>query len=186
MVANLPPITMVSGPAASGKSRWAEHLAHSSGHPVVVLATGPDLPDDISWQQRLERHRQRRPSSWRTLEVGGALSPGLISLSPNELGLVDSLGTWVAAHLELEGVAWLEEVDTLLNTIQRVPSPLVLVSEETGWGVVPMTVAGGRFRDRLGALQQRLSPYCDGAWLVLQGRAINLAHLGLSVPPIEE
>ena len=174
---------MVSGPAASGKSRWAEHLAHSSGHPVVVLATGPDLPDDISWQQRLERHRQRRPSSWRTLEVGGALSPGLISLSPNELGLVDSLGTWVAAHLELEGVAWLEEVDTLLNTIQRVPSPLVLVSEETGWGVVPMTVAGGRFRDRLGGLQQKLSPYCNTAWLVLQGRAINLTQLALPVPP---
>lgn len=186
MVATLPPITMVSGPAASGKSRWAEHLAHSSGHPVVVLATGPDLPDDISWQQRLERHRERRPPSWRTLEVGGALSSGLLSLSPNQLGLVDSLGTWVAAHLELEGVAWLEVVDTLLNTIQRVPSPLVLVSEETGWGVVPMTAAGGRFRDRLGALQQRLSPYCDGAWLVLQGRAINLAHLGLPVPPSEE
>ena len=174
----------MSGPAASGKSRWAEHLAHSSGQPVVVLATGPDLPDDSSWQQRLERHRQRRPSSWRTLEVGGALSPGLLSLNPDELGLVDSLGTWVAAHLDRDGAAWQEQVDTLLHTIQHVRSPLVLVSEEVGWGVVPMTKAGGRFRDRLGGLQQNMSTLCDGAWLVLQGRAINLAHLGLPVPPI--
>ncbi|MEB3257405.1 MAG: bifunctional adenosylcobinamide kinase/adenosylcobinamide-phosphate guanylyltransferase [Cyanobacteriota bacterium] len=180
----LPPITLVSGPAASGKSSWAEHLAHRSGQQVVVLATGPDLPDDPSWQQRVERHRQRRPSSWRTLEVGGALSPGLLSLSPDELGLVDSLGTWVAAHLDRDGPAWQEQVDTLVHTIQRVPSHLVLVSEETGWGVVPMTAAGGRFRDRLGQLQQRLSPLCEGAWLVLQGRAVNLAHLGMPVPPI--
>jgi adenosylcobinamide kinase/adenosylcobinamide-phosphate guanylyltransferase len=183
VAASLPTLTLVSGPAASGKSRWAEHLAHSSGHPVVVLATGPDLPDDLSWQQRLERHRQRRPSSWRTLEVGGELISGLLSLNPKELGLVDSLGTWVAAHLDQDGPAWQEQVDTLVTTIQRIPSPLVLVSEETGWGVVPMTTAGGRFRDRLGGLQQLLSPFCDGAWLVLQGRAINLAQLALPVPP---
>lgn len=179
----LPHLTLVSGPAASGKSRWAEHLAQCSGYPVVVLATGPDLPDDPSWQQRLERHRQRRPSTWRTLEVRAELSPGLLSLRPNELGLVDSLGTWVAAHLDQEGSAWQEQVDTLLNTIQRVRSPLVVVSEETGWGVVPMTTAGGQFRDRLGALQQRLSPHCSGSWLVLQGRAINLAQLALPIPP---
>ena len=180
----LPAITLVSGPAASGKSRWAEHLAQCSGKPVVVLATGPDLPDDPSWQRRLERHRQRRPSFWRTLEVGGALSPGLLNLSPDELGLVDSLGTWVAAHLDRDGSAWQEQVDTLVHTVQSVPSPLVLVSEEAGWGVVPMTEAGGRFRDRLGMLQQHLSPLCDGAWLVLHGRAVNLAHLGRPVPPI--
>ncbi|MFI0401903.1 MAG: bifunctional adenosylcobinamide kinase/adenosylcobinamide-phosphate guanylyltransferase [Cyanobium sp.] len=183
MSTSLPHLTLVSGPAASGKSRWAEHLAQSSGHPVVVLATGPDLPDDPSWQQRLERHRERRPSTWRTLEVGAELSPGLLSLSPNELGLVDSLGTWVAAHLDQEGSFWQEEVDILLNTIQHVRSPLVVVSEETGWGVVPMTTAGGRFRDRLGGLQQILSPYCNAAWLVLQGRAINLTQLALPVPP---
>jgi adenosylcobinamide kinase/adenosylcobinamide-phosphate guanylyltransferase len=185
MPASLPSLTLVSGPAASGKSRWAEHLAHHSGHPVVVLATGPDLPDDISWQDRLERHRQRRPPSWRTLEVGGDLSAGLLDLSQHELGLVDSLGTWVAAHLDLDRLAWQDRVNTLLVTIQNVPSPLVLVSEETGWGVVPMTAAGGRFRDRLGELQQRIAPHCEAAWLVSQGRALNLAQLGRLVPTAE-
>jgi adenosylcobinamide kinase/adenosylcobinamide-phosphate guanylyltransferase len=182
---SLPKLTLVSGPAASGKSRWAEHLALRSGHPVVVLATGPDLPDDISWQERLERHRQRRPSSWRTLEVGGELCSGLLSLSHHELGLVDSLGTWVAAHLDLDRLAWQDHVHSLLSTIQQVSSPLVLVSEETGWGVVPMTAAGGRFRDRLGELQQGIAPYCQEAWLVSQGRALNLAQLGQLVPAAE-
>lgn len=185
MPSPLPPITLVSGPAASGKSRWAEHLALTSSLSVVVLATGPDLPDDPSWQRRLHRHRQRRPASWRTLEVGGELSAGLLELKQGELGLVDSLGTWVAAHLEREGTAWQEQVGTLVTTFQLLRSPVVLVSEETGWGVVPMTASGGRFRDRLGELQQRLAPLCDAAWLVLQGRAINLSQVALPVPPIE-
>jgi adenosylcobinamide kinase/adenosylcobinamide-phosphate guanylyltransferase len=177
-----PHLTLISGPAASGKSRWAEHLAHSSGRPVVVLATGPDLPDDPSWQQRLQRHRQRRPPSWLTLEVGGDLSSALLSLGENQLALVDSLGTWVAAHLESEGPLWQERMATLVETVRRTPYPVVLVSEETGWGVVPTTAVGGRFRDRLGELQQHLSPHCDAAWLVLQGRALDLTKVGQPVP----
>lgn len=175
-------LTLVSGPAASGKSRWAEHLAHSSGQAVVVLATGPDLPEDASWQRRLQRHRQRRPASWRTLEVGAELSAALLTLAAEELALVDSLGTWVAAHLESDSSRWQDEVTTLVHTLRISRAPVVLVSEETGWGVVPMTAAGGRFRDRLGELQQRLTPHCAAAWLVLQGRAINLAQLGLPLP----
>lgn len=178
----IPRITLVSGPAASGKSRWAEHLAHQSGVPVVVLATGPDLPDDPSWQERLKRHRQRRPPSWRTLEVAGDLSNALQAMEEGELALVDSLGTWVAAHLECAGPQWQDHLASLLEALQQSRSRVVLVSEETGWGVVPMTSAGGRFRDRLGELQQLLMPCCDAAWLVLQGRAIDLARLSDPVP----
>ncbi len=177
-----PAITLVSGPAASGKSRWAEHLAHSSGMAVVVLATGPALPDDPSWQRRLRRHRQRRPPSWRTLEVGGDLSAALRTFEPGDLALVDSLGTWVAAHLERESSQWDAEISTLMEALQACPAPVVLVSEEAGWGVVPVTAAGGRFRDRLGDLQQRLAPLCPSAWLVVQGRAIHLSRLGGVVP----
>ncbi|MFN9055944.1 MAG: bifunctional adenosylcobinamide kinase/adenosylcobinamide-phosphate guanylyltransferase, partial [Cyanobacteriota bacterium] len=125
---------MVSGPAASGKSRWAEHLAHGSGKTVVVLATGPDLPDDPSWQQRLARHRQRRPSSWSTREVAGELNDALRSLSEEHVALVDSLGTWVAAHLDTESHLWQKHVATLVETLKSSRCRAILVSEETGWG----------------------------------------------------
>jgi adenosylcobinamide kinase/adenosylcobinamide-phosphate guanylyltransferase len=173
---------LVSGPAASGKSRWAEHLAHGSGKAVVVLATGPDLPDDASWQQRLARHRQRRPSSWSTREVAGELNDALRSLSEDQVALVDSLGTWVAAHLDTESQLWQAHVATLVETLKGSRCRAILVSEETGWGVVPMTAAGGRFRDRLGELTQQLTPLCAAAWLVVQGRAIDLTKLSQIVP----
>jgi adenosylcobinamide kinase/adenosylcobinamide-phosphate guanylyltransferase len=59
----------------------------------------------------------------------------------------------------------------------------VVVCEETGWGVVPSTAAGSRFRDRLGSLQERLQQRSEAAWLVLQGRAIDLLALSQPVPP---
>jgi adenosylcobinamide kinase/adenosylcobinamide-phosphate guanylyltransferase len=178
-----PRLTLVSGPSRGGKSRWAEHLAAASGLGVIYLATGPSLPDDEAWQERLRRHRLRRPPAWGCLEVGGALADGLARLRPGQLGLVDSLGTWVAAHLDLEPPDWGLRCDELLGALGTCPAPLVVVCEETGWGVVPATAAGSRFRDRLGTLQQTLLARSEAAWLVLQGRAIDLLALSQPVPP---
>ena len=178
-----PRLTLVSGPSRGGKSRWAEHLAAGSGLAVVYLATGPSLPDDPSWQERLQRHRQRRPPQWGCLEVGGELAGALSGLEPGQLGLVDSLGTWVAAHLGLEPQDWTQRCDDLIAAVHRCPAPLLVVFEETGWGVVPATAAGSRFRDRLGAMQQELQDHSEAAWLVLQGRAIDLLALSQPVPP---
>ncbi len=177
-----PWLTLVSGPASSGKSRWAEHLAQVSGRTVIYLATGPLLPEDPSWQERLERHRQRRPAGWECREVGGALASALETLRADHLALVDSLGTWVAAHLESEEEDWQHTRGALFAAIEHCPASLVLVAEETGWGVVPPTAGGGLFRDRLGSLQQRLMGVSDSAWLVLQGRAIDLMAISQAVP----
>jgi adenosylcobinamide kinase/adenosylcobinamide-phosphate guanylyltransferase len=177
-----PRLTLVSGPSRGGKSRWAEHLATASGLQVVYLATGPQLPGDVAWQERLRRHRQRRPAAWVCREVGGALAEGLAPLQSGQLGLVDSLGTWVAAHLGLEQGPWMDRCAELGNAIDACRASLVMVCEETGWGVVPATAAGCRFRDRLGSMQQQLVERSDAAWLVLQGRAIDLLALSQPVP----
>lgn len=175
-------LTLVSGPARSGKSRWAEHLAASSGRPVVYVATGPELPDDREWQERLAAHRRRRPAHWGCLEVGAALPAALAGLQNDRLALIDSLGSWVASQLLLAPDDWQEQCCRLEAAITACQAELVLVCEETGWGVVPATASGGRFRDRLGTLQQRLTARADRAWLVLQGRAIDLFRVSLPVP----
>jgi len=175
--------TLVSGPAGSGKSRWAEVLAAGSGLTVVYLATGPQRPDDADWQQRLERHRRRRPTTWHCREVAGDLGPALGQLEPGELGLVDSLGTWVAAHLDTEDGEWRQRCADLRGALHHSVSPVILVCEETAWGVVPPSAVGLRFRERLADLQRQLAADCDQAWLVLQGRAIDLHAHSLPVPP---
>ncbi len=177
-------LTLVTGPSRSGKSRWAEHLALRSGRPVTYIATGPRLEGDASWSERLALHRRRRPADWPTWEVEGQLSAALEQAPAEHLLLIDSLGTWLAHHLELDTGAWEQEQQHLLSALQRCRAAALIVSEETGWGVVPPTAIGGRFRDRLGALQQELLPRCNEAWLVVHGRAIDLLRLSRPVPEL--
>ena len=181
-------LILVSGPSRGGKSGWAEHLARSWGGPVAYLATGPAAGSDPSWDTRLDLHRKRRPEHWSVLEVGAQLSEQLERLSaeppqPAPLLLIDSLGTWLAWHLDDDDSAWSRRCDQLHRSLLAQPGPVVLVVEETGWGVVPPTAVGGLFRDRLGALQQVLMHHCHTAWLVVGGRALNLMALAHPVPP---
>ena len=179
------PCTLVLGPARSGKSRWAEHHAQQSGLPVTYLATGPrPSADDAAWLARVEAHAARRPPHWNVLEVDSALAGALDSLSPPGFALVDSLGTWVAAGLELDPSAWQKRCTALVQSLSRCQVPVLLVSEQTGWGVVPATAIGGLFRDRLGSLEQQLAPLCAAIWLVVAGRALNLSTLGSAVPAV--
>jgi adenosylcobinamide kinase/adenosylcobinamide-phosphate guanylyltransferase len=102
---------------------------------------------------------------------------------PEKVLLIDSLGTWLAHHLSLDETAWCQRQDRLLTALDQQSSPVVLVCEEVGWGLVPPTAIGGLFRDRSGSLQQRLMQQAAAAWLVVQGRALNLMALGEPVPP---
>ena len=194
MAAEHSPVTsrlvLVSGPSRGGKSRWAEHLASRSHRPVLYVATGTPVEEglDASWRERVEAHRRRRPAAWACLETGADLQSALEQrLAPEHpqtghLLLIDSLGSWLAWHLEDGDDRWRGRCQDLLTVLQRPGAPVLLVVEETGWGVVPPTAVGGLFRDRLGALQQQLMLQASEAWLVVAGRAIDLMHWGQAVP----
>ncbi|MEA5598876.1 bifunctional adenosylcobinamide kinase/adenosylcobinamide-phosphate guanylyltransferase [Rivularia sp. UHCC 0363] len=175
-------VILVTGPARSGKSEWAETLANQSGKKVIYIATALLSPDDKQWQQRIIQHRNRRPQSWITLEVPFELSDRLADVKPDNIILVDSLGTWVANFLDQDDKYWLNTVEELLETIQLVAAPMIFVAEETGWGVVPAYPLGQTFRDRLGSLTRKLGVICQTAYLVTGGHVLNLSALGTRLP----
>jgi adenosylcobinamide kinase/adenosylcobinamide-phosphate guanylyltransferase len=175
-------ITLVTGPARSGKSRWAEHLAQASGLDVTYVATGASGADDPLWQARLALHRQRRPLAWGCLEVGFELANSLGTFGSHSLALVDSLGSWVAHGLELDSVAWDRQCQRLLMAMDRCKGSVIVVSEQAGWGVVPPTAIGGLFRDRLGGLEQQVMAIATTGWLVVAGRALDLLTTSVAVP----
>jgi len=176
-------LTLVSGPGRSGKSRWAEHLAERTAMPVLYLATAPRLEGDASWQARLREHRRRRPPNWGCLEVGGHLTETLQGCNSEALLLIDSLGTWLVHHLGDDDQRWSERCGSLLQALKGCHQPVILVTEEVGWGVMPTTAVGRMFRDRLGALQAALEAKATASWLVVHGRAMPLHHLAERVEP---
>jgi len=84
--------------------------------------------------------------------------------------LVECLTLWLA-HLLTSGSAdRLEhERSSLLRAAQEIPGHLILVSNETGLGVMPPGELSRRFLDLSGELHQSLAAACDRVTLVLAG-----------------
>ncbi|BAZ00059.1 cobalamin biosynthesis enzyme [Tolypothrix tenuis PCC 7101] len=176
-------VILITGPARSGKSEWAETLAMQSGKTVVYVATAVSDPADEEWQKRIQKHQQRRPQDWLTLSVPIELTATLADAKPNTCLLVDSLGTWVANLLEQDEISWENTITEFLETVQLVAADMLFVAEEVGWGVVPAYPSGRQFRDRLGMLVRQLGVICDSVYLVTGGHVLNLSILGMPLPP---
>lgn len=177
-------LSLITGPARSGKSEWAETLAAGTGKSVVYVATGRLDASDVEWQSRIQRHRHRRPASWTTLEVPVELAIAILQAQPSICLLIDSLGTWVANLLEEDDASWETSLQDLLASLERASSDVILVAEETGWGVIPAYPLGRTFRDRLGTLVRYLGAIANPVYLVTGGHVLNLSALGspLSLP----
>ncbi|WP_017306422.1 bifunctional adenosylcobinamide kinase/adenosylcobinamide-phosphate guanylyltransferase [Spirulina subsalsa] len=174
-----PTIILVTGPARSGKSEWAESLAMQSGKRVSYLATARLNPEDSEWQARIEKHQARRPPDWKTLWVPEDLTATLAQNQAEDCFLVDALGTWVANGLEWSEEEWQGKVRDLLELLPTLPGVVILVGEETGWGLVPVYPLGRQFRDRLGSLLRYVGTLATSVYLVTGGYALDLTQLGI-------
>lgn len=172
-------VILVTGPARSGKSEWAEQLAAQSNRAVIYIATAAIDHNDLEWQARIEKHRQRRPASWVTQQVLTDLPEAIQAATASSCLLVDSLGTWLANLLEQDEETWGKTLQSLLQSLQQTESQVILVAEETGWGVVPAYEIGRTFRDRLGMLVRQVGAIANPVYLVTGGYILNLSQLGV-------
>jgi adenosylcobinamide kinase/adenosylcobinamide-phosphate guanylyltransferase len=183
-------LILVTGPSRSGKSEWAEHLAEAIAQQkalsVAYVATSQEDANDSEWQARLEKHRDRRPNHWQTLAVPTDLSLAIIQNPVTNCLLIDSLGTWVANLLSQDENQWQLTQQELLENLQNNSQNIILVAEETGWGVVPAYPIGRQFRDRLGNLTREIGAIADKVYLVTGGYVLDLTLLGNPLPSTPE
>ena len=168
-------LTLVLGGVRSGKSARAEQLIAGSGALVRYVATAPRPDGDPDLTARVAAHRERRPSSWSTVEtqdLRAVLSEGS---APT---LIDDLGGWLAARLDVAGWETPENVqpdlDGLVAAAAAYAGELVIVTPEVGLSLVPETHAGRVFQDLLGTLNGRLAAIADRAELVVAGIPVLL------------
>jgi len=166
--------TLILGGVRSGKSRLAERLARASGRPVVYVATA--TAGDAEMARRIEAHRERRPGDWALVEEPVALAQALADHgTAGRLLLVDCLTLWLTNLLgdpdpdrsERERLA-------LLRTLPALGCDLLLVSNETNMGVIPLGEMSRRFCDHSGLLHQELASLCDRVVLTVAGLPLVL------------
>ncbi|MGN8249139.1 bifunctional adenosylcobinamide kinase/adenosylcobinamide-phosphate guanylyltransferase [Pseudomonas sp. SMV7] len=165
---------LILGGARSGKSRLAEQLASASGLPVTYIATSQPLDGEMN--ARVQLHRQRRPADWGLIEEPLALAAVLrAEAAEGRCLLVDCLTLWLTNLLLLEDDQRLaEERDALLACLEQLPGTVILVSNETGLGVVPMGELTRRYVDLAGGLHQAVAERCQRVVLTVAGLPLML------------
>lgn len=166
-------LALVLGGARSGKSRFAEGLAAAYGLDLVYMATAEAYDDEM--RDRIARHRaDRADRRWRTVDAPIALAEAVTAeAAPDRALLVDCLTLWLSnvmlADLDVE-----READRLLAALGQAPCPVVLVSNEVGYGVVPDNALARAFRDHQGRLNQRVAAIAGRVTLVAAGLPLDL------------
>lgn len=180
---------LIIGGARSGKSALAERRAKESGLAVTYVATGQ--AGDGEMAERIARHRQRRPADWGLVEETRRLAEILgREAAPDRCLLVDCLTLWLSnllfadpacARLEAgekvcsEDFALLSaETAALVQILPGLPGRVLLVSNEVGWGIVPMGALTRFWMDEAGRLNQRIAAACGRVTLVVAGCPLEI------------
>lgn len=165
-------ITLILGGARSGKSRLAEDLAQKRNGKLVYIATAEAWDDEM--RARIAEHKARRGDRWHDIEAPIAIAEVLRAL-PADTGavLVDCLTLWLSnlMHASRDIVA---ETAGLLAALDSVRSPVMLVSNEVGLGIVPDNRLARDFRDYQGRLNQAVAARADHVVFMAAGLPLIL------------
>ena len=163
-------IILVTGGARSGKSAIAEGRTLSLGSPAAYIATAQAF--DAEMAERIAAHRARRGEEWRThaepLDLCGALD-----LTDGMPRLVDCLTLWLT-NLILAGRDWRPETARLVETLGKQASPVILVTNEVGAGIVPENRLARVFRDAAGTVNQEIAKVADEVILAVCGLSMKV------------
>jgi adenosylcobinamide kinase / adenosylcobinamide-phosphate guanylyltransferase len=167
-------LTLLTGPARSGKSQHAVEHGSAWGSGTVFVATYRPDARDSEMLARLARHRAGRPA-WRTLEAPADVATSLAALVPPPSGVIlDCLTLWISARFTQPDEAIAAQWSGQLAQFKAAVWPTVIVSNELGWSLVPAEPDSRRFRDLAGNLAQLTAAAADEVWLVVAGCPLRL------------
>jgi adenosylcobinamide kinase / adenosylcobinamide-phosphate guanylyltransferase len=161
-----PHLTLVLGGARSGKSRHAEALIEALPPPWTYIATAQAYDDEM--RTRIAEHRARRSDSWTTIESPLALPEAIRQVPASRPILVDCLTLWLTNLILAEHDVAAASAK-LIAVCAASTSPIVLVSNEVGLGIVPENALARRFRDEAGRLHQQLAAKADRVVFMVAG-----------------
>ncbi|WP_291737748.1 bifunctional adenosylcobinamide kinase/adenosylcobinamide-phosphate guanylyltransferase [Leisingera sp. F5] len=164
-------VTFILGGAASGKSAFAEQLCINAEKDRVYWATAQIF--DSEMREKVSRHLKQRGQGWTTVEEPETAGRVLDALTAGQICLMDCATMWLTNHLLAEHDLDLAQGD-LLAAVGRCRADLVIVSNETGLGIVPENKLARRFREAQGRLNIALAARAETVVQVTAGLPLVL------------
>ncbi len=168
-------LTFVVGGAASGKSEFAEKIVAKFGRRILYLATAGASRSTrtAEWRGKIDRHQTRRPADWETFVLnGGSIRSDVFHKRLDGI-LLDSLTLWVSNRVRIRTAEDMQDdLASLIGELRR--GPVVVVSDEVGMGLIPMSKISRRFIEHLGLANAWMSRTADAMYVILSGQAIRI------------
>ena len=169
-------VIMVTGGTRSGKSRFAERLAESFEPMRGYLATGQ--PGDAEMAERIARHRGRRGSEWQAVEEPLELTRAVVRMDGRcTVLLVDCITLWLSNllfHCEGGAAEALLRVAGFTDRFEALKTPLIIVTNEVGMGIVPEHPLARSFRDLAGEANEMIAARADEVYVTISGLPLKL------------
>lgn len=176
----IPRHIFITGGVRSGKSKFAEKLAGELDGKVIYLATAQAL--DTEMEERIKRHKQRRPIEWTTIEEPLKVVPVIDEFQSGTTILIDCL-TLLLSNLffkyenlttDCQEQTIDAQIADLAETVNRSSANIIIVSNEIGFGVVPENDVARRFRDIAGNANQTIAAACNEVYLMVSGIPVRI------------
>ncbi|MFZ7119930.1 MAG: bifunctional adenosylcobinamide kinase/adenosylcobinamide-phosphate guanylyltransferase [Eubacteriaceae bacterium] len=175
-------ITLITGGARSGKSTYAEKIAKESKKQITYIATS--IPFDEGMKHRIQKHREQRPKTWKTIEKYKDFHEVYKSdeYEQSQLLLVDCMTVMITnlmfyskldfdkctmSEVDALEIEIIKEVNQLLDLAKD--KDMIIVTNELGMGLVPSYRMGNYFRDIAGRVNQIVASRADEVYLVVCG-----------------
>ena len=176
-------IILVTGGARSGKSRFAESLCRARENATAYIATS--IPFDEELKDRVKKHREMRPSSWKTYEAYDEVYKIISEIAEDQQTVILDCVTLMVNNLmfkenldydhmtarevdELEANIR-EQFTKMIEEVKKTDLYFVIVTNEIGLSPVADNRLTRIYTDIIGRMNQLIASSSDEVYFVVSG-----------------
>ncbi|MDY0288672.1 MAG: bifunctional adenosylcobinamide kinase/adenosylcobinamide-phosphate guanylyltransferase [Sphaerochaeta sp.] len=167
--------SLIIGGGRSGKSSYAQDYALNVSEGTssrAYIATAE--PIDREMKERIAAHQKDRADRFITIEEPLYLAQALLELpSSVEVCVIDCLTVWLG-NLLYHKKDTAKEIQDLIAVLRAPPCDILLVTNETGLGIIPADAESRAFRDIAGWMNQDIASISKNVILLVAGLPLAL------------
>lgn len=171
-------VSLIIGGGRSGKSSYSQDYALGiceGTQSRAYIATAEPIDEEM--KKRIEAHQKDRADRFITIEESLDLAKAVKDLPPSvEVCVIDCLTVWLGNLLHHYGVPSkrFEQMDALYAVLRDPPCEILLVTNETGLGLIPADAESRAFRDLAGWMNQDIAQIAQNVILLVAGLPLAL------------
>ena len=171
-------ITVVTGGAKSGKTRWAINYFATCDN-VLYINTGEKVSEDI--RRRIEFKNRKNDVMWEILEnvkdpcelieghkffIFDGLASYTMRIIDREAGDPEQLSYESRKRIEAKIIS---DIQSMMQAVERLHGDMVIITVETGFSLVPDDKKQALLREVIGSVNQRIANIAEEVYLSASG-----------------